>query len=727
MPTPTTELPDTLRPYSFHGIEFGKIGKNVYGECIFCGRENKFSVLVENGVYRCVACNETGNARTFVKKLWELSNTATKDRSEISQHRGFLSGTGLTHWEVVKSITTKDWLVPGYNVDGKLTTLYRYIKSPERWKLLPTPTLGHALHGVCDKSKPIVWICEGPWDGVSLWEVLSQCKSTDTGFAQTANPKASLLADSCVLAVPGCSVFNEAWLPLFAGKIVNLMYDSDHPKPNPKTGVLVEPAGYAGMLRVAKMLASESLAPKEINLLRWGPNGFDPDLPSGHDIRDSLKGTLPERINALEKLVERLEIYGQQTTSDGQPIKVSDGGLACKPCESFAELIKTWRKAMKWTDGLEHGLSCMLASITSTKSLGDQLWFRVISPASSGKSVLCEAISIAKEYVLAKSTLRGFHSGYDDGSGDNHSPLAAMLNKTLVIKDGDTLLQAPNLPQILSEARDIYDRVSRSSYRTKQSKDWSGINLTIVLCGTNSLRTLDQSELGERFLTCQMMEGIDDDLEDDILWRVINKADRNLAVEADGKPESQQDAEMTEAMQLTGGYVCYLRQNAQDLLSQVDSSDEARRYVTRLGKFVAYMRARPSVRQDEIAEREFAARLVSQHWRVAKCLAVVYNKREVDSQVMAQTKRVAMDTARGLTLDIVRHLHSCGEDGSEKRAVAVQTARTDDQTGAMLRFLRKIEVVEPFEVKRTGMSKAPRWRLAPKIDKLYREVVGGGE
>src|SRR5690606_15491100 len=106
-----------------------------------------------------------------------------------------------------------------------------------------------------------------------------------------------------------------------------------------------------------------------------------------------------------------------------------------------------------------------------------------------------------------------------------------------------------------------------------------------------------------------IMDGIDDDLEDEILWRVANRAERNAAIESNGEAEKQQSPEMTLVKQLTGGYVCHLRENAQDILSTIIMDDDAKRLCTRLGKFVAYMRARPSKRQDETAEREFAARL----------------------------------------------------------------------------------------------------------------------
>jgi len=292
-----------------------------------------------------------------------------------------------------------------------------------------------------------------------------------------------------------------------------------------------------------------------------------------------------------------------------------------------------------------------------------------------------------------------------------------------VVKDGDTLLQAPNLGQILSEARDIYDGTSRTHYRNKMGKEYDGIRMTWLLCGTSSLRSIDSSELGERFLDCVIMDGIDDDLEDEILWRVANKASRSVTVESNGKAESTYEPELAKAMAMTGGYVEYLRQNAVPLLEAVIMDDTALRKCAKLGKFVSYLRARPSLRQQENAERELASRLVSQHIRLAKCVAVVLNRSEVDDEVMRRVRAVALDTGRGQTMDIAKHLYSAGGIGLEPRTIGLRIGVGIDATRTLLRFLAKIGMVEPFQTIEKGIKKKARWRLTDRLHQLYGEVV----
>lgn len=267
-------IPENLRPYIFHGIDLQwKPGDtHAKSECPFCAKERKFNVCLETGQWNCWVCDESGNAVVFLRKLWKASDLATVDYTELSEDRKLLYPETLMHWGVARSILTRNWMVPGYNAKRLLCQLYQYIKTSEGTRLLPTPTLPHQLHGanLYSKKKDETYLCEGPWDGMILWETLGHCKWTDNDkLVTTANPNASLLANASVLAVPGCMVFRKVWCPLFAGKIVNLMYDSDHPRKHPKTGKMVQPAGYAGAKRVARILSTAKKPPAEINYLKW--------------------------------------------------------------------------------------------------------------------------------------------------------------------------------------------------------------------------------------------------------------------------------------------------------------------------------------------------------------------------------------------------------------------------------------------------------------------------
>lgn len=733
-----------LEPFKFHGVELEwKDGSDqAVGDCPFCGKGSKFYVNVETGQWDCKRCmtgtaKGGGNVYTFLRLLWSESeeNTDPNDLEALRINRKLLSSQTLRRWGVVKSSTTDEWLIPGYDHEKKLNQLYKYVhdKERDRMLLLPTPEIGgHQLFGVLNYSddKEGLFVCEGPWDGMALDEIMRQCKYDDEGdLVVTGVEEGSMFSNCNVIAVPSCNVFKEAWSRLSIDKHTTFFYDSDHPTVNQKTGKTIQPAGYLGVQRAVQTCAMAEEPPQTVNYLSWGPDGYDPVHPSGYDLRDYLcaRPELTARINLLHHLLERVEPVPNEWVAGRNP-NAHRGGvdMECIPCDEWLTLIASWRKALKWTEGLDRALSCMLACVVSTKQVGDQLWIKVIGPAACGKSTLCEALSIAKKYVMAKSTIRGFHSGYrtDGGGNEDHSLAPKLKDKTLVTKDGDTLLQSPNLQQILSEARDLYDKVARTSYRTGIDRNYEGLNMTWILCGTSSLRSIDQSELGERFVDVVIMEGIDDDLEDEIILRAVDKADKVLSYESNGKVESQHDPDLVAAMQLTGGYINHLRESATAMITGVANPDEMKRRCALLGKFVAHMRARPSMKQEETAERELGTRLASQFVRLAKCLAVVLNRKEVDEEVMRRVTRTALDTARGRSLEIVRHLYREGKEGAELRAIGIWTNEAEEKLRKMMGFLSKIGVTEHFRDKLAGgLSSKPKYRLTEKMRNLYKKVV----
>lgn len=346
-------------------------------------------------------------------------------------------------------------------------------------------------------------------------------------------------------------------------------------------------------------------------------------------------------------------------------------------------------------------------------------WAEGVFHHNSGKTTLLEGLAVNRKFVLSKSTIRGFHSGYKTPDGEDHSLIVQVRDKTLATKDGDTLLKAPNLREILAEARDIYDMTSRTHYRNSMSNDYSGIRMTWILCGTAALREIDESELGARFIDCVIMEDIDEDFEDDVNWRAANQENNNMALESDGDSTNQYSPALVEAMQLTGGYVEYLRNNAQNLLKNVSMSEAALRRCTILGKFIAFMRARPSKSaRDDNGSREFSPRLVKLMVRVSKCMAVVLNKNEVDDEVMLRVTKVAMDTSRGQSLKIIEHLAKA-EHGMERKGLATLMNRTEPKISELLRFLKQIGAVTVGEV-----QKKLKWSLSERMKQLYQHVEG---
>ena len=301
---PVSSTPKYLKPFIFHGVDLNweEGSEQATGECPFCGREGKFVVKIETGVWRCLVCSAGsdkggGNVLTFLRLLWSESYDRTTDYSDLATDRKLQYAETLVEWQVCKSITTGDWVVPGYDVKGRMFQLYRYcMLDTGKRRLLATPGLSHQLHGVnlLNPEHGNVFVAEGPWDGMALWEAICRHKELDDGqLVPTANREKSIASNASVLAVPGCNVFKDGWDALLAGKRVFLLFDNDYPRLHPLSKKTLEPAGLAGMKRICKILCASKTPPREICYLQWGNNGseYNSQFPDGTDIRDLLNGS----------------------------------------------------------------------------------------------------------------------------------------------------------------------------------------------------------------------------------------------------------------------------------------------------------------------------------------------------------------------------------------------------------------------------------------------------
>lgn len=701
--------------FAFHGLALGP-GEQGEGDCPLCGKDRKLRVATSTGLWWCMSCGEKGNPLEFLRSLWTSAAAPDPDSlGMLTADRKLLDPETLTAWGMRLSPITGEWLLPGWSGDGKLNQLYRYAEIEGRMQLRASPGFPQQLMGPHPfdlKGFDVINVTEGPWDGMALWETLRAAGSKEG-----------------VIAVPSCTVFREKWATLFRGKEARLLFDNDHPRLHPKTGREVGLQGWRGMLRAAALIKGST---KRVKVLRWGAEHHDPDKPSGWDVRDHLaQGTTPRQRIALAE-----EIIGMTVDAPvehGGVIAVNGDGsdAGTEPCESWKELQNAWRKAMKWDapgEGLDAMLSVCLASVLSTETRGPQLWVLGMGAPSSGKTEICDALSTNKRYVILKDNIRGFHSGFDTtGRGEeDNSLLARMLGKTLVSKEGGVLLQAPNKEQILGEARDIFDRKTGIFYRNKVQRDYDKLSAGWILMGTSAMRALDSSDLGERFIRIRLND-IDEETEEEIGWMSLNRTDEECCfLMSEEMPDHSAAKDMEHAKALTGGYVSFLRENVKGLMTSISFSPEQKRRCQYLGWFAAFMRSRPNPGQQEVKERERHYRLSNQMVKLARALAAVTGRKEVDDSVMLVIRKVALDTAQGRTMDIVRWIvQKGGSKGLPLATIAALTNHDEEGEGKLVGFMRKIGILEridaPSMLRETASSK--RWRLTPRLNELYKEIA----
>lgn len=723
MPPASKEISVGLRAMASHGLDFGPVSATgqAVATCPWCGGP-KFYANAETSQWDCKPCGLGGNGVDFLRQLWASATASESFLKRLAKDRGLLSYETLWDWGVREHPVTSEPVLPAWGTgEGrKLDNLHRYRRIGGKMMLPGTAgvPMANLFSPVGKDGKPTladdaetVYVCEGPWDGMALWEVVRD----EPGVA--------------VVATPGANVWGEWWYKILAGKDVVLLYDNDHPREHPPgSGRVVDGAGLAGVKRVAGLLGSAHDKPNSVKYLRWGQTEqYDKTWASGYDVRDAMRDrdSLDGRKEMWNLLQGKVEPVPDEWLKAGPPPK-DKGSVPLLPCKRWDDLVRAWKGPMTWTEGLDRALSVMLAAVISTETLGDQLWVRVLAPPSTGKTTLAEGVAACGEYVKSLSTFTGFHSGYksDKEGTEDHSLIPQIRGKTLIVKDGDTILKSPNRDLILAEARDLYDTVCRAHYRHGVNRLYEGVRVTWILLGTGAMRELDAAELGARFLDVAMTEADDHVLEREVSRSVALRAFANVGTMVNGTVASGLDSDMLHARGMTGGYVKYLRQNAGTLLSAVRPTEDAVELCQDLGELVAHMRSRPSKIQDEVTEREFSARLVGQFARLSACLAAVLNRPETDDEVMRRVRRVALDTSAGRVMTLTKWLYNAGPHGAEVGSLAIWAKETGQKTRVLLGHMNKVGAAELVDqVSGGGVRTRPRWRLTEKLRTLYEAAV----
>lgn len=370
------------------------------------------------------------------------------------------------------------------------------------------------------------------------------------------------------------------------------------------------------------------------------------------------------------------------------------------PCTNFGTLVETWRDtrhenngkkgALRWTDRYDIGLSTMLAVAASTDLPTSQVWLRIIATAGSGKSTLCEAIAANPRWCYATSVFTGVHSGYSQ-NGEDNSLIPLINGKTFLINEGDTLMKQPNKEQLMSELRDLHFGVARSRYRTGIGGVYDNIRTTIILAGTPTIRSLNASALGDRFLDLVTYEK-ESNLEESMLVRnVIGMGIESIQKfgQVNGSPKKYLSTEKLQAYRLTAGFLDYLRENIVPLVRNLSIPLWYVPACEELGKIVAIMRTRTGKGEEDPTEPELHTRLGEQLSKLGLCLAVTLN-RPIDNEVMRRLATVALDTCYGNTYKVCTAL---ANEQLDKQGLSVRLRLSNTLVSKSLSVLHSIDAI----------------------------------
>lgn len=646
-----------LEVFEFHGVALTEDGDQAQGDCPFCGKEDHFFVNLENGLWDCKVCLESGNPTTFLRKLHEAcyADTTFDQYKELGKERGVLVKT-LKRWGVAFNPIMDEWVIPQNNLEGSLNNLYAWREIDGRMALLSSPGYPTGIFNLeTMDGKDEVHICEGPWDGMAWEELLYGHKQSSGKLVKST--KGTLLDTRSVVATPG-TIFRQVWAQMFEGKAVRVLNDNDHPR-KVRGGKTVQP-GWLGAKKTAERLEGSA---GEVMILDWGmtrpkpkgkdrPEGYSKKYADGFDIRDLRKNNTPTQ--AWDIVTRGLvEPPGNGEGAKTKRKKKDDDEVQVEavPCDSFKKLLDVYRRYLYVTPFIETTLAAMLATSRSTPLPGDQVWLRVIGPPGTAKSTLAEAMSPAEEYIYPISKFTGLSSGFDPKNNRKKAGLIQyIIGKCTIIKDADTLMTDSNRQKTLAEMRDVWDRVLRAQFMNMQGERHENVDCTFILCGTDTLRNLDKSSVGERFLDCEIFGDEQDRRK--YLRKALDMTVKKIKSGLSAKDEKMK----VDLASHTYGFLLHLHQNITNIPTMSDAIADK---ITFMGDFVAFMRTKPGeVDKLGIKPRvELGTRLSCQLAKMAICLAMVLGRKTVDSVVMKHMAKITRDTARGLSLDATTVIH----------------------------------------------------------------------
>jgi len=729
--------PTKLKPFIFHGMDltFHKSSQEAVGPCCFCGKDAHFYCNVSTGQFNCKSCHESGNGPSFLQKLIEYSLKATRldDYKTLAAERN-LTVESLKAFKVCKSIIDNCWLMPAFNEKKKVANVFRCFKNTDGdWKAYPTA--GCKLHPVgvhlLQAKQQRVMIAEGVWDPVAVHGALTTTARRGTRLVKTMDAKASLHSTTGVIGVPGSGNFDEDWFRYVDGLDAVLLFDNDWPRKHPTSGKTTK-SGWDGMNRIGKLAGDAKKQPSALYRIKWGRGGFTKDLANGYDMKDLVNdnGSV-KAIGFIEKHLERVKLVESDEAEVGERVATVDP-LARS---NFKTLTKDFQKHLHWTEMLEDTLAAMLGVIVSTDLGGEQLWLRVIGPPGSGKTTLAECFSVCKEHVFSQSIFTGFHSGYTGGgkngkaSKKDASLLPAMNGRTFVVKDGDTLLTAPGRDRILAELRDIYDGTSRAQYRNRKSANYEGLRISMIVCGTDSLRELNRSSLGERFLDIEILGGEETQ---PYLDRALDNAYEKVVGSLTADKEDAEDNEVktedaaTYLKRCVLGYVNHLKDNLTELPVPKMTPTMSIKLIA-LGQVLAFMRAKVNRDKEGMIARprpELATRLVGQLTKFAICIALGMNKKTIDKDVFRVVRKIGMTTAEGFPLEITALLVSY-VNGLSTKQIAAELNLAETSVKRVLIDMQELDVINRRErPNKSGVRGRALhiWKLDKGIAALWKKA-----
>ena len=659
------EYHEKLRPFVFHGVDLDNDDKEAQGTCPFCLKESHLGIETLTGKWRCVRCDKSGNIYAFLRLLYEqaLATCNTDLLAPLSKDRG-IKISSLRRFGVT-ACPNGEYIVPAYNVKGVMANLYKIVNNGSGgWIVMSTPGCNQWPFGRISNppNDGPLWLMEGLWDAAKHDEVLSSV-CLRNGKYVLSPPSRSLRQQCDVLGIPGCKTFHPRFLELIKDRDCIMVFDSDHPDQK-RNGVV---DGHEGMQKALEIMHEAGVYPSSLKCVQWGKDGYDPDLDDGYDVRDLYHDKGP--IRGLAYLDSILQTRDLNPPSESYSEKENKKKVQVVKCESFEELVNHYRNAkvpnapnlkVNVTPALRDTMAFACAANLSVSLPGDQIWGRIIGPPGTFKSTLAMAFC-ASDTCLPISKLTGLHSGYVGTASERKKGDASLIpafhNKQVWIKDADVIMNAPNRDEILGEVRDLYEGEASNRYRNRKNVAYEGHRMSFMWCGTDALRGLNRTSLGERFIDCDIFEGDDDQAPylsaaRTNTFQLVSNSLGGVTSEVNGLADILKGP--------TAGFLKHLWDKIGSY-SQPMFPEQSASAIDSMGQLLSYVRASVDKRGHDMAyrpRRELGTRIVAVFTKLATCLACVLDRDSIDNEILRILRKVLRNSCKSFRMDIVHQLYN---------------------------------------------------------------------
>ncbi len=646
---------DATEGYVQHGVTFSAstASDQAVGTCPFCGKEKHLYVNKTTGAWDCKKGCGAGGLISFLKKKAEANQDRFKGKValKLSEHRGMQRRT-LRAWGV--GWDGKSYTVPVEGT-GKFTDLRRYLTGMNRGLNTTGSKIG--LLGKDNGSKK-VWLCEGEWDAMALWECFQQLEVKDT-----------------VLAVVGAGSFPKSAVDLMQDREVFVLFDNDD-------------GGVKGAVRVSNML--QGIA-KSLQFVHW-PERFE----KGYDIRDLYKAKGKNLFTAIKKMLKPQPPGAlQESESDDRP--TGDG---------LSELltIKGYREWLHLPD--PDVLAVLFGSVFANRFDGDPLWLFFVDAPGGGKTELLMSLTMAALITTTTSlTPHTLVSGANFAGAGDPSLIPKLDGKVLVVKDFTTILNMNPLQRddIFGVLRDAYDGVTEKYFGNgvhRRYESYFGI-LAGVTPAIEAYAHMS-SVLGERFLKYRMPTQ-DTVTKGDI---AIDRALDNIAGESRMREELMAVAAQVLDLEVSATVPPDLPAEYKAKIKGLAQWLSVLRGVVQRDRYTGQVLSKPV--------KEVGTRLAKQLAKLAMGVAVYRRKKVVDESCYRIVVEVARGTAPERVEEIIKQLYLNSDYGSLPTRKLAKFARFPVET--VLAVLQDLEMLKLVKLVTEG--KFPEWRIAPAVKKL---------